>query len=203
MTFANLSHRDFNDRLAEGSPTPGGGSAAALTGAMAAAAVEMVCNLSIGKTDDDTDEADLKEARDELQYHRDVLEQLADDDSDAFQEVMGAFKLEEGPERTEAIQTAMKHAASVPMDTATRCLAITELAATVAEIGNPNAVTDAGAGGLLGHAAMEAALFNVEINLTSIDDEHFVEEMTADVEDFREAGAEAVDRLNATVSESF
>lgn len=203
MSFANLSHRDFNDRLADGSPTPGGGSAAALSAAMAAAAVEMVCNLSIDKTDDEEVEANLKTARDELRYHRDVLEQLADDDSEAFQEVMSAFRLEQGPDRTEAIQSAMKHAASVPMDTATRCLAITELAVQVAGIGNPNAITDAGAGGLFAHAAMEAALFNVEINLASIEDESFVEEMSADVADRRDAGTEAVARLTDVVRASF
>lgn len=179
MSFGDLSVREFNATLAEGSPTPGGGAAAALTGATAAALVEMVCNVTLGDDDIAADlETDLTRRLDALADRREELTELADADAAAFEAVMEAYRRSsDDPDRSAAIQSAMIGAAEVPLETATACLAVVEHAAELTETGNQNAVTDAAAAALLGRAALETALYNVDINLASIDDPSRVEDL--------------------------
>ncbi|MFW6447933.1 MAG: cyclodeaminase/cyclohydrolase family protein [Halobacteriota archaeon] len=192
MSFGDLTVRAFTDALAEGSPTPGGGAAAALTGATAAALAEMVCNVTLG---DDAD-AELVERRDELGELRDTLFDLADEDAAAFDGVLEAYRRpSDDPERAAAIEAAMTEAAEVPLRTAAACLEVIEHAAAVAEAGNQNAVTDAGAGVLLGRAALEAALYNVDVNLASLEDEATIERLAERRETLSTEAAAVVDRL--------
>lgn len=200
MSFADATLRQFIDDLASGSPTPGGGSAAAVSGAMAASLAEMVCNLTVGKDRYADVEAEMREHREELAAVRAHLLTLADEDAAAFDDVMAAFKQPKGDERSEAIQEASKQAAEVPMETAERCLKVLRHTEPIARRGNQHSVTDAGTAALLAHAALHAALYNVRINLGGIDDEGFCTEMTDRVEQLtdqaeqqRQATRDAVD----------
>jgi len=177
MSFADMTVREFVDELSTDSATPGGGSAAAVAGAMGAALGEMVCNLTVGKEDFEDVEDDMEAARETLEDSRERLFELADEDAAAFDELMAAYRTPEDEGKAEAIERASKTAAEVPVETAEECLTVIEESVDVAAKGNPNAVTDAGTAALLAHSALESALYNVEINLGSIDDEAFCEAM--------------------------
>lgn len=176
--LSDLTVSQFLDELASSSPAPGGGSVAALAGAMAAGLVSMVCNLSIGN--------EKFAAQDELQATRDSAEQLRNElrllmeaDTDAYNGVIAAYKLpkasdEEKAFRSRTIQTAMQQATDVPLLTAEAAAGIIPLAAVAKAEGNPNAASDAYVADVLARAAIKAALANAEINLPSVKDESFV-----------------------------
>lgn len=192
MSFADQTVNEFIENVASGAATPGGGSVAAVAGAAGAALGEMVCNNTVTK-DEYADVADDLEAiGSELTTHRTRLLELADEDSAAFDEVMAAFKTPEDEGRDEAIEDASKLATEVPLETAEECLAVVEHAVEVTEKGNVNSVTDGGVGGLLAHAALQSALYNVEINLSSIDDEEFVQATMSRAEEIATAAEGAI-----------
>jgi len=161
------------DRVAAATPTPGGGTVAAIAGALAACLAAMVANLSIGKKKYAEHAETLASAKRDAERLRGELMALGRRDSEAFDAVLAAGRLpqggaEETAARDQALARAGLEAARVPLATAGACLAAVEVAAVVAKCGNVNAITDAGAAGLLGRAAGEAALLNVEINLKSL-----------------------------------
>jgi glutamate formiminotransferase/formiminotetrahydrofolate cyclodeaminase len=163
----------FFDQVAAATPTPGGGTAAAIAGALAACLATMVANLSIGKKKYAQHAEALAGVKRDAERLRGELVGLGRRDSQAFEAVLRAGRLpqgnvEESAARDGALAVASLEAARVPLATARACLEVVELATVVAKSGNVNAVTDAGAAGLLGRAAGEAALLNVEINLKSI-----------------------------------
>lgn len=198
MTFADQPVNEFVSNIAAGRPTPGGGSTAAVAGATGAALVEMVCNLTIGQDGYEEVEDDLEDIREELQSHQERLLELADEDSEAFEAVMEAYQ-QSGDNRDTAIEAASKQATEVPLETAEMCLAIIEYAVEVTEIGNQNALTDGGTGGLLAHAALKAALYNVAINLGSIEDDDFVSEKAERVDEIEAQGEEALSTVTENV----
>ncbi len=202
MSFADATIRHFIDDLASGSPTPGGGSAAAVTGATAAALAEMVCNLTIGKDRYADVEDEIEEHREELAELRARLLELADDDAAAFDAVMAAFKQPKGDERSQAIQEASKQAAEVPMKTAERCMEVLQHAEPVARKGNQHSVTDAGTAALLAHAALHAALYNVSVNLGGIEDEGFCSEMADRTEQLTSRAEEQLQATRVIVDEA-
>lgn len=179
MTFADQSIAEFLEAVAEGSATPGGGAVAAVVGAAGAALEEMVCNLTIGTEGYEAAEADLTAVRDDLTARRRRLLELADEDAAAFEDLLAAYRSDADEGRAEAIQEATKRATEVPLETAEACLDVLDHAVTVTTAGNENAASDGGTGALLAHAAVQAALYNVSVNLTSIEDEAFLKE-TAD-----------------------
>lgn len=172
---------DFLNELASAEPTPGGGSVAALNGALGVALMTMVAKLSIGKKGYQEFEPELSTARDRLISMRERFVELVDEDAEAFKKVMQAFKLpkmteEERQERARAISEAMKVAAQTPlrtMDLAREALVVSK---PVVEHGNKSSISDAGVGTLNLDAAFRAARLNVLINLPSIQDEVFVAE---------------------------
>jgi formiminotetrahydrofolate cyclodeaminase len=177
----------FLDELASGTPTPGGGSAAAASGAMGAALVSMVCNLTIGREKFAEVEARMKETLARSEALRAELIQLIADDAEAYQAVMAAYRLPKGTEeektaRTEAIQAGIKQATLTPLATARACAEVIELCQVVAELGNPNASSDAGAGAACAQAGLKAAALNVLINLSSIKDGAFVSTHQAELD---------------------
>lgn len=202
MSFADMTVREFVAELSTDDATPGGGSGAAITGAMGAALGEMVCNLTIGKEDFEHVEADMVAARETLEGHRERLLDLADEDSAAFDELMAAYRTPEDEGKAEAIEEASKTAAEVPLETAQECLAVIEESIDVAAKGNPHSVTDAGTAALLAHAALESALYNVEINLGSIDDEDFCEEMRKETDELVTAADAALAEVQDAVDEN-
>jgi formiminotetrahydrofolate cyclodeaminase len=175
------------EELAGSSATPGGGSAAALAGAMGAALLGMVCNLTIGKKRFADVEDELQEVLEEAQALRHQLASLADADTRAFDQVMAAYRLpketqEEQITRRAAIQAALQGATQVPLETATACARVVKLVAQVIAEINPNALSDAGAGALLAEAGLKGAQLNVAINLAAIHDPEFVRETQQDLD---------------------
>jgi formiminotetrahydrofolate cyclodeaminase len=177
----------FFDELAAGTSTPGGGSAAAAVGAMGAALVSMVCNLTVGKEKSAEVEMQMKNTLARSEALRAELTQLIAADAEAFNTVMAALRLpqntaEEKSTRREAIQAGTKKATLTPLATARACAEIIELCQSVAEMGNPNAISDAGAGVACAQAGLKAAALNVLINLSSIKDEAFVSTRRAELD---------------------
>jgi formiminotetrahydrofolate cyclodeaminase len=165
--------KDFLGELASDSPTPGGGSVAALSGAMAAALTSMVANLTVGKKKYVDVEEEMKRVLGESEALRMELAQMVAEDAEAFNRVMAAMKLpKETPDdetrRGVALEAALVDAATVPLAVMGKCALVVRLARVAAEKGNRNAVSDAGVAALLGRAGAQAARLNVLINLSGI-----------------------------------
>ncbi|HVS85169.1 MAG TPA: cyclodeaminase/cyclohydrolase family protein [Gaiellaceae bacterium] len=176
MSYRDATIAGFLEELSSGAATPGGGCAAALSGALAAGLVAMVAR-NTGSLDEVATEADRL---------RGELEELIDADAASFERVLAAFRLpketpEQKAERSRAIQAGYKGAVEPPLAVCERALRVLELAALVAERGNPNAVSDAGVAVLLAGSALEGAALNVEINLASIRDEPYREQQAETV----------------------
>jgi formiminotetrahydrofolate cyclodeaminase len=171
--------QQFLDELASKAPTPGGGSAAAIMGAMGAALVSMMCNLTIGKKNYEAVEGEMKEALEQAESLRERLTDMVRADVEAFDRVMGAYGLpkdtdEQKQARSQAIQEALKAATEVPLKCAKACAEVVRLSKTVAEKGNRNVVSDAGVAVLAGYAGLRSAALNVYVNAGAIKDETFV-----------------------------
>ncbi len=173
-----LSLTDLLDRVAAPSPTPGGGSVAAVAGALGTALTQMVAGLPRTRHDNDEERAMLATVQGPLADLRARLLALADDDTAAFDRLMAAFRLPKATDadkaaRTAAIQAATRDATTVPLQTAVACARVLDLLGTVAALGNPSASSDLlVAIGML-RAAAEGAAANVRINLDSLTDESF------------------------------
>ena len=173
LSLSRLSVDELLERLSSSAPVPGGGSAAALAGAVGASLVSMVAALTVGR---DAYAAVENEARDigaGAAALRDQLVALADEDSKAYQGYMDARRLprETDPERSarsRAMGEAALQSADVPLRTAGVALRTLELARRIAPIGNRNAVSDAGVAALLTAAAVRGAILNVRINLPQL-----------------------------------
>jgi methenyltetrahydrofolate cyclohydrolase len=168
--LSDLSIRELTSRLASREPIPGGGSAAALAGAVGASLVSMVVELSLGRPDAAEHEEALREAGESAGQRRSALLDLAEEDAAAYASVVRARGLPKETEadrerRARALRTAMVEAARVPLRTAELAAEVLELARTVAMIGNRNAVSDAGVAAQLAAASVRGALLNVRINL--------------------------------------
>lgn len=166
----------FLDDLASSAPTPGGGSAAAFTAAEAAALTAMVARLTIGKKKYAGVEKDMQKVLDQAEALRASLTSAIQNDSAAFEAVMGAYKLPKEDDaqvkaRKDAIQAATLKAAEVPLKTAEMALNVMRLAQTAGDLGNLNAITDAWSAAALAHTAISCAGANVRINLSSLDDQ--------------------------------
>ena len=184
----DLTVAEFLEKTASGTPVPGGGSVAALGAALAASLTEMVANLTINKKGYEASETEMKRLAEEARHCRDRLVKDIDRDSDAYNEVMVAFKLpkntaDEKKKRQEAIQNALKTAASVPLRVAGNAFRILKRAGKAVEGGNKNAVTDALVGAMMAKTAALSALYNVKINLASIEDKDFVRKLSKEAKD--------------------
>lgn len=173
----------FLDELASNSPAPGGGSVAALSGALGAALTSMVCNLTIGKKKYAGVQEEISVILDQSERLRRELRELIDKDTDAFNMVMAAFGLpkaseQEQADRNAAIQEATKQATLVPLSVMSLCEQSLHLAASVAAKGNKNSASDAGVSALMLQASSAGAALNVRINLGGIKDEAFVQQIS-------------------------
>ena len=183
-SLTNKTVVEFLDALASSAPAPGGGSVAALSGSLGAALVSMVCNLTLGKkkyADVQEDIADLVAQSEAL---RGELTDLIDADVAAFTGVSTAYRMpratpEEKAARSAAIQDALRGATVVPMQVAAACVKVLDLCTPAAEMGNVNAVSDAGVAALMAEAGLRSAALNVIINLNAIKDEGFCADMGA------------------------
>jgi formiminotetrahydrofolate cyclodeaminase len=193
--LADLSIRDYLAKTASGDPVPGGGSSAALNGALAAALTEMVANLTIGRKGYEAVDAEMRALAAKAAGLRSKLTADVDRDSDSYAQVLKAFQMPKASEaeradRSRAVQAAFKQAALVPLGVARDAVAIMDLGRTVISKGNPNAASDAAAGVLAARMAARTAVYNVRINLGSVKDEAFTSELRHEA-DRLEAEAEA------------
>lgn len=196
MNFANQTINEFVDNVASGEETAvGGGSVAAISGAIGAALEQMVCNLTMGKEGYEDTEEKMEDIHSNLNDIRGRLLELADEDSAAFKEILAAYQTPEDEGREEAIEDATKLATNVPMETAEMCLEVIKYAVEVTESGNENAVTDAGTGAYVAYSGLNSALYNVEINLGTIDDQAFVEDASKRADELKQAGQKALDQV--------
>src|SRR5215217_6629666 len=171
--------RQFLDELASGAPAPGGGSVAALSGAMAAGLLTMVCDLTIGKKAYAAFEDEARSIRAQAEELRAQLQSLLQADVDVFTELMAAYKLPKTTDdnaagRKAAIQRATRAATEVPLQTAQAAAALLPLCIPLARHGSRNAVSDVGVAAQLIRAAVPSALLNVDINLPVLEDTLFV-----------------------------
>jgi len=177
-SLLRLNLREFANELSMDSPTPGGGSTAALCGALSAALAAMVSNLTVGKKGYETVDQDLKAASVQAQALKDELLRAVDEDARSFDRVMEAFRLPKGTEeqareKEAAVEEATKGATLVPFDVLKKSVELLRLAKITAEKGNKNSISDAGVAGAVASAAAEGAYFNIRINLQGIKDAKF------------------------------
>ena len=184
----DLTINEFLEQTASSEPLPGGGCTAALNAALAASLTEMVANLTIGRKEFQSVEDDMQEIAHTASDLRKKLQNDIDNDAQAYQAVLAAFKLpkttgDDKKQRSNAIQQAFKTAATVPLGVARDTIKILDLAARAIKNGNPNAVTDGAVAVLAARSAALAAAYNVKINLSAIKDRAFVAELTREIQE--------------------
>jgi len=188
--LVDLSVKGFVEETASESPAPGGGSIAATMGAMGASLATMVANLSSHKRGWDDRWQEFSEWADKGKAYQDKLIRLIDEDTDAFNDLMSAFSLpksndNEKTSRAMAIQSATKVAILIPLEVMQTSLDSMSVIKAMAEIGNPNSVSDAGVGAVAARSAVLGAHLNVKINCTSIKDHEWKQktlERASDIE---------------------
>ena len=176
--------QEFLDITASSAPAPGGGSVAALAGALGAALAGMVAELTVGREKYRDSEEAMQQVRREAEGLRQELLLAIDKDSESFTQYMEALAMpknteEEKAARRAAMQEGLKAASLVPFAVAETAAKLMPLAKTASEFGNPNAVTDALVSAMMARSAVLGAILNCRINLASIKDEGFVAEMNA------------------------
>jgi formiminotetrahydrofolate cyclodeaminase len=177
----------FLDELASAAPTPGGGSAAAIIGAMGAALLSMVCSVTLGKKGQEAVESDMKAVRDESERLRARLTAMVAEDIAAFDGLMAAYRLPktndaEKARRAEAIQANLRAATETPLECARACAEVVKLARRAAEKGFAGVISDAGVGVLAANSALRSAALNVYINAPSLKDRSYAAAASAEVE---------------------
>jgi len=192
--YAREALQVYLDDAAADKPAPGGGSVSACAGALGAALVSMVCNLTRGREKFAAVEAEIVTLVEASEAARGRLEQLLQEDTTAYNGVITAYKMPketagEQAARGQAIQDGLIIAADVPLEICRVAVEVCRLAKVAAGIGNPQAVTDAGIGAILGEAAVVGAALNVRINLGSIKDEAYVAKAAAEIDEIQDAAA--------------
>lgn len=191
--LTKMSVEEFCQILGSDAPAPGGGSVAALSGALAGELVCMVCRLSIGRKDYEQHSDVLNNTLEKASELAKSLQRRIDLDTEAFNGVMAAFKLpkstdEEKTARSEAIQSNYKEAVQSPLSIARECREVLTLAHKIIGKSNTNALSDLGVAAEQAIAGMEGAIMNVEINLPSIKDDAFKRKIVAEISALQEDG---------------
>jgi formiminotetrahydrofolate cyclodeaminase len=196
----------FLDELASKSPTPGGGSSAAIMGAMGAALLSMVCNLTIGKKNYELVSQEMDEALQRSEALRTELLDMVAADVEAFDQVMAAYRLPKDSDADKAlrsvrIQDALKMATAVPLRCARACASLIELSEDIARHGNKNVISDAGVAVVSAHAALRSAALNVHVNVGAIRDGDFTAASIAELESIMAGQNERTELIYRTVQE--
>jgi len=186
--LSELTITEFLSRTASSDPVPGGGSISALGAAISAALSEMVAALTIGRKGYESSEKEMMEIIQRARGLREKLTKDIDRDSDAYSQVITAFRLPNDTEenknrRRQAVQEGFKQAALIPLGVAKDASDLLNLAEKVVKRGNKNAVTDAAVAVMIARAAILGALLNVKINLNSIKDKNFVDDIKSQVQE--------------------
>jgi glutamate formiminotransferase/formiminotetrahydrofolate cyclodeaminase len=203
-SLVTMNLREFCNETLSDSPAPGGGSVAALMGALGASLGGMVANLSAGKRGWDDKLEYFSNWAVKAQRLKDELLALVDEDTAAFNQVMNAFALakesaEEKAARSAAIEQATKYAAEVPLKVMQTASKSYELLAEMAERGNPASISDVGVGALATRACLEGAALNVRINLTQLKDEKFKESLLKKIEQISSDSATHFEKIYQVV----
>jgi glutamate formiminotransferase / formiminotetrahydrofolate cyclodeaminase len=196
----------FIDQVAEGTPAPGGGSAAAYAGALGAALASMTARLTLGKKKYAEVEGKMESILQQSERLRAKLTRAVEEDAQAFDAILQAFKLpkdtpEQESERMEAIEKATMHAAEVPLENARRAVRVMELCQHATTIGNLNAISDAASGAALARAALTAAGYNVRINITSLQNKNSGDGLIAEIENLEAQAAKIEQSIRQTLKE--
>jgi len=202
--YADETLSGYLDRAASAEPIPGGGSVAALVGALGASMASMACNFTVGRKKYSDVEGEVSGILRASEEARAALLQLAGLDSEAYSAVSAAYKLpreteEEKAARREAIQCALERAMDAPLGTMRRCAELLRKLHELGQKGNPNLVSDVGVCAILLEAALRAALLNVEINLRELKDAALVEKVKEEVERLTEQACKSAEETLALV----
>ena len=205
VSFREMALEDLLDAFASTDPVPGGGSAAALAGAVGTSLLLMVAGIPKTKTGAPEETADLAEASSRLHPLRDQLLELVDRDSDAYTQVMDALKLPktsdaEKAARKQAIDAATRAATETPLDTMRACQQALRGAVIIATNGNRRTTSDVGVGVELLLAALRGARMNVDINLSALDDKPYVERVTEEADELVSDGERDAERARRALA---
>ncbi|NLL37614.1 MAG: cyclodeaminase/cyclohydrolase family protein [Fretibacterium sp.] len=208
MNLTDMTVKAFTEKLASDAPAPGGGSAAALSGALGAALISMVCNLTVGKEKYAEFEPLVK---DSLEKATSLIKNLLEGiqkDTNAFDGVIAAFGMPKATDaekaaRSEAIQKAYKTAILSPETTAKDCLEVIHLAKGLLHKSNKNAASDLAVGAMQAFAGLKGALENVHINLAAIKDEGYVAEKRTWMDELEKEAKTLLKEVQSSVSAMF
>jgi formiminotetrahydrofolate cyclodeaminase len=186
-----MTVKEFLSLLSSDAPAPGGGSAAALNGALAAALLTMVCRLSIGRKELDEYEDELLSVLEQAEKIRNELSELVDRDTEAFNQVMDAYKMpkitdQEKAARDTAIQDAFRTAIEVPLEVARQCCLILRLTVSISQKSNSNTASDLGVSAQCSYGATLGGLMNAEINIPTIKNSAYASKVIDETRQIRE-----------------
>jgi glutamate formiminotransferase/formiminotetrahydrofolate cyclodeaminase len=198
----------FASEIAAGTPAPGGGSVAAYAGTLAASLGAMVCNLTIGRKKYAEVESEAREILLQLEQIGDALTRAVDEDAESFERVMIARGLPRESEaaqlaRTSAIEQALRGAVAVPLRVAESAMQVLELLDELADIGNPNVLSDLAVGAQMALTAVRSAGYNVTANLGEISDEDYVHQCREELEALMAQAQEIADEIEANFLRRF
>jgi formiminotetrahydrofolate cyclodeaminase len=187
----DMTVREFLDLLSSDAPAPGGGSVAALSGTIAAALLAMVCRLSIGRDEYREYGDELRSVLEKAEEIQSELSELVDRDTNAFDQVMAAYRLpkttkQERSLRNKAIQKAFRTATEVPLAVAKHCCTLLRLAVKIARKSNKNAISDLGVSGQCSYGATLGGLMNVKINVPGIKNEAYTSKIISEIDNIQE-----------------
>ena len=194
--FKELTINQFIENLASDSPVPGGGSAAALTGAGAAGLIAMVAALTIGKTGYEEHWDEMAKVKEEMDKAKDFFLNAMDEDAGSYAKVMDCFKMpkntdEEKVCRLQAIQDTLYGAAIVPLQIAEKAAELFRVAEIVIDKGNKNAASDGAVAALMARTSVRGALYNVKINASSLKDAESKADLLKKAESLEKRSAQA------------
>jgi formiminotetrahydrofolate cyclodeaminase len=207
-SFADMTVREFLDALGSDRPTPGGGTGAAVAGALGASLVRMLALLSVGRPKAAEQEPLLRAVAEGAREAAERLLALADADARAYDRVSAAYRMPKATEaekaaRSEAVQEALKGAVETPIRIMEECLETIALAKSAVAHGNPNALSDGAAGAELCRAGLTIGSYNVRINLVSIRDEAYAKAMRARLDEMAHMGLGAVREIESRVHDAW
>ena len=205
MSLIEMTLKDFTEKLSSDAPAPGGGSAAALSDALGAALVSMVCNLTAGKPKYAEQERLVKKTLADSDDLKTKLLDAIQKDTDAFNTVMAALGMPKGTDeekvlRSGAIQAAYKAAIASPQATPEYCLAVIRLAESMVGKSNVNAASDLSVGATQAYAGLKGAMANVKINLPSVKDAAYVTEKRAWMDRLEKEAAQLLQAVETGVA---
>jgi glutamate formiminotransferase/formiminotetrahydrofolate cyclodeaminase len=206
--LVSMNITEFVDEVSRDTPAPGGGSIAALAGALGSALASMVVNLSVGKGEFSSQYDELCQLAEKAQTIKDALILAIDADTEAFNEVIAGIRMakdtaEQIEVRSKVIRAGYKSAAEVPLSTAKLCRQVLDICQAAADIGNQAVMSDAGVGALMAYAGVQGAIHNVRINLPYTKDEAFIAKMNGQLGALLSESKDICESIQQQVESSF